>query len=130
MSEKSCISREQGVCVVCGRSCDAGGMVFDCLFGASMERCTVTGWGLCPKHLVLHVQGYVALVECDPERSGNPRAGDMLFPERVHRTGPFVHLTREVFSVLFDRPVAPNQPCMYVAPGVVQVLKNMMQHPH
>jgi hypothetical protein len=129
MSEKSYVSLEQGACLVCGRPYDTGSILLDLRLLASMRQYTVTDWKLCPEHLVLHDEGYVALVECDPKKSGNPRAGDTVLPENVCRTGPFAHLRREVFLAIFNRPVAPNQPCMYVGPGVIQKLQNIMQHP-
>jgi len=129
MSEKSYVSMEQGACIVCGHLYDTGTILFDRRLRASMERHTVTCWGLCPEHRRLHEQGYVALVECDPERSGNPDEGDVVQPENVYRTGPVVHLKREMFSAMFNRPVELNQPCMYVAPGVVQKLQQITAKP-
>ena len=129
MSEKSYVSLEQGACLVCGRPYDTGSILLDRRLCAFMERYTVTGWGLCPEHLVLHEEGYVALVECDPTKSGNPRAGDTVLPKDAYRTGPVAHLKREVFMAIFNRSVAPDQPCMYVEPGVIQKLQQIMQHP-
>lgn len=129
MSEKSYVSLDQGACLVCGRPYDTGSILFDLRLRESMERHTVTGRGLCPEHLLLHEQGYVALVECDPEKSGSPQEGDTVLPENAYRTGPVAHLKREMFSAIFKRPVESNQPCMYVAPGVIQKLQQIMQHP-
>jgi len=129
MSEKSYVSMEQGACLVCGRPYNTGSILIDRRLRASMERYTITGWGLCPEHLVLHEEGYIALVECDPTKSGNPRAGDTVRPENVYRTGPVAHLKREVFSAIFNRPAEHNQPCMYVEPGVIQKLQNIIEHP-
>ena len=69
------------------------------------------------------------MVECDPKKSGNPRAGDLILPKNVYRTGPFAHLKRELFVAIFNRSVTPNQPCMYVEPGVIQKLQDIMEHP-
>src|SRR5687768_7532768 len=98
MSDKSYVSLEQGACLVCGRPYDTGSILFDLRLRESMERHTITGWGLCPEDLLLHEQGYVALVECDPEKSGNPREGDTVLPGNAYRTGPVAHLKREMFS--------------------------------
>lgn len=129
MSDKSYVSLEQNVCLVCGHTYDTGSLLLDRRLRDSMDRYTVTGWGLCSEHLRLHAEGYVALVECDPERSGNPGAGDTVLPQNVYRTGPMAHVRRETFSAIFNMPVAEDQPCMYVEPGVITKLQHMMQHP-
>lgn len=86
MSDKSHVSLEQHVCLVCGTAFDTGNLLLDRRLRASMERHTKTGWGLCPEHQKLADDGFVALVECDPQRSGAPGAGRMK-PEQAYRTG-------------------------------------------
>lgn len=88
MNDKSHVSLEQRVCLVCGAVFDTGSILLDKRLRASMEHRTTTGWGLCVEHQRLFDEGYVALVECDPQRSGSPSAGDKLKPEQAYRTGP------------------------------------------
>ena len=71
MNDKSHVSLEQHVCLVCGTAFDTGAILLDKRLRASMERHTATGWGLCPEHQKLADDGFVALVECDPQRSGS-----------------------------------------------------------
>jgi len=66
---KSHVGMEQKVCPVCGTAFDTGTILLDKRLRNSLERKTVTGWDLCPEHAKLWKKGYIALVECDPEKS-------------------------------------------------------------
>jgi len=125
MNEKSHVSLEQHVCLVCGTRFDTGAVLLDRRLRASMERHTATGWGLCPEHQKLSDDGFVALVECDPQRSGSPAAGGRVKPEQAYRTGRLAHLKREAFAQVFDVPIAADQPCVFVEPGVIEQLQSM-----
>lgn len=74
MNDKSHVSMEQRVCLICGSAFDTGAILLDKRLRQSMAHHTVTGWGLCPEHERLFKDGYIALVECDPQRSGGPTA--------------------------------------------------------
>lgn len=52
MSDKSHVSLEQHVCLVCGARFDTGAVLLDRRLRASMEYQTVTDWGLCPEHRI------------------------------------------------------------------------------
>ena len=125
MNEKSHVSLEQHVCLVCGTRFDTGGVLLDRRLRASMERHTATGWGLCPEHQKLSDDGFVALVECDPQRSGSPAGGGRVKPEQAYRTGRLAHLKREAFAQVFNVPIAADQPCVFVEPGVIEQLQTM-----
>lgn len=71
--EKSHVSMEAQVCVVCGKQFDTGAILLDKRLRKSMEPHTVTGMGLCPEHKKLKDEGYVALVEAD--QATNTRLG-------------------------------------------------------
>lgn len=94
-------------------------------FGHPWRGHTITGWGLCPEHRQLHEQGFVALVECDPEKSGNPGVGAKISPSRVYRTGKLAHLKREAFVDIFNVAAEPNTPCVFVDPGVIAMLEKI-----
>jgi len=121
MSEKSHVSLEQHVCLVCGAAFDTGAILLDRRLRSSMEHHTKTGWGLCPEHQKLFDDGFVALVECDPQRSGSLTAG-RIKPEQAWRTGTIAHLRRAVFPKVFNVPVADEQACVFVEPGVIEQL--------
>ena len=125
MNDKSHVSLEQHVCLVCGAAFDTGAILLDKRLRASMERHTATGWGLCPEHQKLSDDGFVALVECDPQRSGSPAGGGRVKPEQAYRTGRLAHLKREAFAQVFNVPIAADQPCVFVEPGVIEQLQTM-----
>jgi len=126
MDEKSYVSLEQRVCVVCATPFDTGSILLDRRLHASMERHTTTGWGLCPEHERLRSEGFVALVECDPQRSGTRANGGQMKPDQVYRTGRLAHLRREVFARVFDVAIAAEQPVVFVEPGVIEQLQAMV----
>lgn len=125
MNDKSHVSLERRVCLVCGAAYDTGSILLDRRLRASLEHHTTTGWGLCAEHERLFAEGYVALVECDPGRSGSPK--DRLKPEEAYRTGRLAHLKRDKFAAMFNVPVAADQPCVFVEPGVIERLQAMAQ---
>ena len=114
--------------MVCGTAFDTGAVLLDKRLRASMERHTATGWGLCPEHQKLSDDGFVALVECDPQRSGSPAGGGRVKPEQAYRTGRLAHLKREAFAQVFNVPIAADQPCVFVEPGVIEQLQAMTAH--
>ncbi|WP_443192955.1 ATPase [Pseudomonas aeruginosa] len=124
MNDKSHVSLEQHVCLVCGAAFDTGAILLDKRLRASMGRHTATGWGLCPEHQKLSDDGFVALVECDPQRSGS-QAGGRMKPEQAYRTGRLAHLRRTVFAQVFNVPIADEQACVFVEPGVIEQLQSM-----
>ncbi len=83
--------------------------------------------GACALHQKLSDDGFVALVECDPQRSGSQARGCMK-PEQAYRTGRLAHLKREVFTDVFNVPIEDKQPCLFVEPGVIEQLQAMNAH--
>ncbi|SAI73120.1 Uncharacterised protein [Bordetella ansorpii] len=122
MNDKSHVSMEQHVCLVCGQAFETGSLLLDKRLRASLKPHTVTGWGLCAEHQKLFDDGFVALVECDPARSGNPSAGRAIQPEQAYRTGRIAHLKRQAFTQVFSVPSADGLPCVFVEPGVIDLL--------
>ena len=126
MNDKSHVSLEQHVCLVCGVRFETGNILLDRCLRASMEHHTATGWGLCAEHQKLSDDGFVALIECDPQRIGLPAGGENVKPEQAYRTGRLAHLKREVFARVFNVPITANQPCVFVEPGVIEQLQSMV----
>lgn len=129
MSEKSHVSMEGRVCLVCAETYETGAILLDRRLKASMERQTTTGWGLCPEHREMHENGFIALIECDPAKSGDPAAGAMVKPEDAYRTGAVAHMKREVFSQVFNFAIAPDVPAIYVETGLISTLQSMVHRP-
>ena len=125
MDDKSHVSLEQHLCVVCGALFDTGAILLDRRLRASLQRHTTTGWGLCPEHERLRSQGFVALVECDPQRSAARSADGRLKPDEAHRTGRLAHIRRVAFARVFDVPIDEQQAVVFVEPGVIERLQAM-----
>ncbi len=124
MNDKSHVSLEQHVCLVCGTAFDTGAILLDKRLRPSMEHHTATGWGLCPEHQKLLDDGFVALVECDPQRSGLS-AGGRMNPQQAYRTGRLAYVRREILAQMFNVPIADDQMCVFVEPGVIERLQAM-----
>jgi hypothetical protein len=125
MNDKSHVSLERRVCLACGSPFDTGNILLDKRLRQSMAHHTVTGWGLCPEHERMFEEGFIALVECDPRRSGAPSSG-RIDPEQAYRTGRLAHLRREVFAKVFNVPISAQQPCVFVEPEVIDHLQAMI----
>ena len=126
MNDKSHVSLEQHLCLVCATAFDTGSLLLDRRLRASMGRHTTTGWGLCPEHERMHSDGFVALVECDPQRSGARSSDGQLKPEQAYRTGRLAYLRRTVFAEVFDVTIALDQPVVFIEPGVIEKLQAMV----
>jgi len=125
MHDKSHVSFKQHLCLVCAQPFDTGALLLDKRLRASLERYTTTGWGLCPEHKKLADEGYVALVECDPQRSGISPDGRNLKPEQAYRTGRVAHVRREVLAQITNVPTPDEQVCVFIEPGVIELLESM-----
>jgi hypothetical protein len=127
MNEKSHVSMERHLCLVCGTEYDTGTILLDRRLRASLKRYTTTGWGLCPEDQRLFDDGFVALVECDPGKSGIPSSADRLKPTQAYRTGRVLHLKRDAFGRVFNVPIEPSLPSVFVEPGVIEKLEAMRE---
>jgi hypothetical protein len=125
MNDKSHVSFEQHICLVCAACYDTGALLLDKRLRPKLSRHTLTGWGLCPEHQKMYDDDFVALVECDPQRSGCHESGSIR-PEQAYRTGRLAHLKREVFTKVFNVQVRDRQPCVFVEPGVIDQLQAMV----
>lgn len=123
---KSYVTLEQQVCVVCFKSFDTGAILLDTRLRDRFEHQTTTGLGICPEHKKLMDDGFVALVECDPDKTvtyeeeGQATAK----PEDAHRTGMIVHLRRSAFERIFNVPVPEKMIC-FIDPDAVKMIKDM-----
>lgn len=126
MCEKSHVSMERHVCLVCGAEYDTGTILLDRRLRASLKTHTTTGWGLCPEDQRRFDDGFVALIECDPAKSGVPSSADRLQPDQAYRTGRVMHLKRAVFVQIFNFPSESKLPCAFVDLGVIEKLEAMM----
>lgn len=123
--EKSFVTLEQQICIVCAQPFDTGSLLLDKRLSKRFDKYTTTGMGLCPEHEKLHKDGYVALVEIDPEKS---HAGSKatLQPSEVWRTGTIMHLRRTVARQIFNVDIPDKQPLMFIDEQVTAKIKSMM----
>lgn len=121
---KSYVSMEQHVCPVCGESFDTGVILMDRRLRDSMERHTATGFELCDACKKLKEQGYVALVESDPEKSNVYYENDQPHtkPQDAYRTGRVMHMRRQAFDRIFNIPVPEKMVC-FIEPEVFEKIK-------
>lgn len=120
---KSHVSFEQKVCLICGQVFDTGAILLDKRLQQRLELKTVTGWDLCSEHAKLWEEGYIALVECDPEKTRF--TGNNIKPEDAYRTGRIAHIRKTVAPQIFN--VEITGPVAFVEPGVIDKLEKRMQ---
>ncbi|MFC4311693.1 hypothetical protein ACFPN2_21585 [Steroidobacter flavus] len=123
MSQASYVSIDRGDCVVCGCKFETGTLMIEREVPA--EGC-VLGWELCPSDAQMHKFGFAAIVECELDMTA-AKAGDVIQPHAVKRTGNLMHVTRETFTSLFNTQARPTLPCAYVPAGTVQQLRALLQ---
>ena len=121
MTDKSWVTIEQKICVVCGTKYDSGCLLLDTRirFGKlreTFEHKTVTGWGMCPDHEKLREE-YVALVECDPTKLNS--SANTAEPDEVYRTGRIAHIRRTAWC--FNIPI-PEKGVCFIEPAVFDFL--------
>ena len=103
--DKSYVSLEAKVCPVCGvqHNHDCG-ILLDRRLTDSMERTTVTGAGLCEEHDKLWKDGYIALVEADPEKSTITKEKAKM--QDAYRTGRIAHIKKDIFNKIVNTPIS------------------------
>lgn len=119
MSEKSHVSLEQRLCIVCGHPYDCGVLIKKDL-RPTLNLKTITGWGMCEEHKKLRDAGFVALVEINNPKS----SGSSVSPDNAARTGVFMHMKREVFANVFDSRV-DERAVAFIEPQVTEMIKKL-----
>lgn len=115
---KSHVSIAQKVCIVTGETFDSGEILFDRRLKDSMEKHTITGYGIKPEIQEKIDEGFVVLIEADPEKSeGNT-------PDKVYRTGNYVFLKKEVSDEIFNVKI---KDVAYLEIEAFQHIKSMIE---
>ena len=117
---KSHVSLEQHVCIVCGCPYDTGSILLNRRMTNTLEEHTVTGMGLCPEHLRMHNEGYVALVEAE-----TPSDTSTVKEEDVSRTGRILHIRRTVARKMFNLAFEEDMPMMWIEKRVFDMIEEM-----
>lgn len=129
MTKKEVAALEQKICIVCGKCHDTGIILIDGhgrpIFS---DDTVVTGYHLCEEHQKMFDEGYIALIEINPERSNLSEDG-ILEPKDVYRTGAVVHIKKSLADKLFeDQPEGfEDSPVRYVVPEVTQFLNGLKE---
>lgn len=102
---------EEALCPVCTKRHETGALLLETRvwqgkLRQSLDRKTLTGWGLCKECQKKKDEGYVALVVIDEKKS----SGHEL--DSVWRTGEVAHLRAEMWDKVFvDAPLPPKGMC-------------------
>ena len=120
--DKSYVSMEKRVCEVCGKEYETGSLLMDKRLRDSMEKYTLTGYGMCEEHQKLADDDFIALIEItnvpeDPDQQNMKR-------EEAFRTGNVAHIKKEVFGKVFDVE-EPKTPICFVQIGVISKLQEL-----
>ncbi len=126
---KSHVSLEQRICLVCGQPYSTNAILLDMKLQDSLERETITGFGLCDEHAARYEEGYIALVGCDPDKTLRNTRGNV-DPENAYRTGELVHIRFTVWPNIFNSPLPTKDgrplPVVFVDQAVIGMLKERM----
>lgn len=121
MSEKSFVTIEKKVCLVCAQAYDSGALLMDKRGHKTFERETITGWGrLCPHCEKLEREGYIAVVEVKNRATGD----STLKPEDAERTGRVAYIRREAWNKVITIP-CPTEALCFFPEGAIAMLEKM-----
>ena len=125
MSDKSYVYMEQACCPVCGQLHDTGAILLDRRLRDSMEQHTVTHYALCPEHLKLHEDGYIAFIGM--ANNYHPQDGKVDV-NNAPRTGEIIYMRRELAKQMI--PNIPDdhlaQPLVFITQESIDQIKEMM----
>lgn len=121
---KSHVSMEQQVCIVCGIPFDTGSILLDKRLKNSMEKHTVTGWGLCPEHENLFDDGYVALVGVSNKHGTEIN----LKQDTAERTGEIIHVSRTALNRMLGEELPSKLPMVWADEELMEVFKRNANH--
>jgi hypothetical protein len=122
LMDKSFVSMEQKVCMVCATEYDSGTILLNKHLRNNMKTKTITGWGMCGEHQKLMDDGYIALVEAT-----GPQGATTLRQDNAIRTGNICHLKRSVADAIFNVAIPIGIPMLFVEPGVIEKLQSMQE---
>lgn len=94
---KSHVSMAQRICVVTGEKFDTGEILLDKRLRNSLERNTVTGWGISPEVQEKLDDGFVAVVGVNREKSTKEDDGSIT-PAGAYRTGHIGYVKKDVLE--------------------------------
>lgn len=123
MTEKSYVTLEQKVCIVCGNTYDSGALLLDQRLRPKFDMHTTTGWGMCEEDQKRKDDGYVAMIGCDEAKSDKTHNGNIA-PEGAHRTGNIAHIRTPVWENIFNVPMPERMVC-FCGDDVIDMLQKI-----
>ena len=121
MPDKSYVTMETVICIVCGQEKESGALLLDQKLRPKFNQKTCTGWGLCDEHQKLKDKGFIALVGIDPEKTTENT------PDQWYRIGAFAHLKETAFKRIMNVPVPSGKICC-VDQEVFDMLEKMQEN--
>jgi hypothetical protein len=106
---KSHVSMAQHQCPICGVMHDTGEILLNKNLRQTLDPKTTTGMSFCPQHAKMRDEGYIALIECDPNGV---------------RLGRVAHIRATVWPNIFDAPV-PTGGAAFVMAEVMDMLEKI-----
>jgi hypothetical protein len=125
--DKSHVSMETKLCVVCGKEYDSGAILLDKRLRASMERHTCTGFGMCKEHEKLRKDGYTAVIAIDESKTTHKPGGALIDPQEAHRTGAILHVKKRAWVDLFPEVPWPEKGVIFAPDHYVDHIAKMME---
>jgi len=118
--EKSFVSMEKKMCVICGNEHETGDLLFDTSLRKNFDRFTTTGYDHCNDCQKKIDDHFIAMVEISNSPSNDIK---ILKKEDANRTGIIVWVKNYVAAEVFN--VEIKTPMVFVEPKVVEYLKTL-----
>lgn len=80
-------------------------------------------WDLCIEHRRLFSEGFIALIEFDPQLSKRSKYGLLWDSDLAYKTGRFAHIKRQAFNEIFSTLIEEDQACVLAEVGMIDRLK-------
>ncbi len=97
MTDKSYVTMETKLCMICGCQYATGALLMDQRLRPLFDRDTCTGWGMCDEHRAAIKEGFVGLIEVDEAKSTTNPNGQIM-PDDAYRTGRVVLVKRDALK--------------------------------
>jgi len=123
MNNKSHVSLEHKICVVCGAKYKTDTVLIHKRLSKSLPPNAVTGWGMCNEHQKLKDDGFIAMVGCDESKSTHTKNGN-INPEGAFRTGKIAHVKKDAWNQITKIPV-PEGMMFFCGDDVIEQLNDM-----
>ena len=101
--DKSYVSMETKICPICGEECETGNILFNKRLSNTLGSKTATGWGVCPTHVKMLADGYVAVIAAKPD------GDETHMTSWDQHSGKYMMLRENLFTLIFDIPAPPTR---------------------